>query len=240
MKMSVRLGWIGVMSFGLVACTFAQQAIPTVKLSVSSKVRYVYDCSYRTIWNRENGPADSMVSRSGSLAVKVDGLKNGVYGFKTSLSGWRTVAETYREGNDLIAKSRESDRVLSGRVNVAGQILSKYKADDWRSAMSVFLPLPGKSVKLGDRWTAVLPVAPGTYSSNRKVVYEVFDRQKFGKRDVLSIQFTSEPTIGMSEVISGDLLLDIRTGMIVRSNMKNLFEAGGQRVRVDVKMQIRQ
>ena len=240
--MSVRKVLVG---FGVAVAVLASATVNeavALRVNVKPGNSFSYNCSYSSQWRNGEMPVDSKVSQSGQMLVKVSSKKNGIYSLENKLTGWRTVSETFRNGDsdgDLVVKSRVKDGTVSFRVDSYGKILDVAKEGDWRSALSVVLPFPTKTVQVGDRWTSALPLAPGTSASDLKVVYEVFERRKWEGFDVLVVQFSSEPVKYGKDMMTGLVYVDTKTGMTVKGQIKNILETGSSTVQVDVQLEIR-
>lgn len=164
-----------------------------------------------TITSIERDGTQSSATRAIRSSIKVKSKSGDKYvvDFKES--------STYSD--DSIPSAQIKVNVNSKAKSLQAFDILNQKAND--AAVSSFFPfeLPKKKVTVGHRWSQTI----NSNSEIAKVDYEIVERAKIKGFDVYVVNFYSDPARTPSQIFSGVICFDLKSGMVVRVNMKGSF-----------------
>jgi len=203
-----------ILSFAFTTVAFAASAAELVLLRLNLKPGDVYVHSGKTtITTVDRNGLETSATRHINSSMKVKSRVGDSYVMEFQESS------TYAD--DSVPGAHVEVNVNSPSKTIKGFDILSQKANDASMSSFFAFELPKKKVKVGDRWSQMVR----TNNEVAKVDYEIVERSKVKGYDALTVNFYSDPAHTPNQVFSGAMCYDIKTGMVVRVNMKGWLKS---------------
>ncbi|QYK52695.1 MAG: hypothetical protein KF824_10560 [Fimbriimonadaceae bacterium] len=193
---------------------FAASAAEPVLLRLNLKPGDVYVHSGKTtITTLDQNGHESSATRHINSSMRVKSRQGDAYVMEFQESS------TYAD--ESVPGAYVEVNVNSPSKTIRGFDILNQKANDASMSSFFAFELPKKKVKVGDRWSQMVR----TNNEVARVDYEIVERAKVKGYDAFIVNFYSDPAQTPNQVFSGNICYDIKTGMVVRVNMKGQLKS---------------
>ncbi|MBX3113436.1 MAG: hypothetical protein KF836_02630 [Fimbriimonadaceae bacterium] len=203
-----------ILGFMVGGAAFAASAAEPVLLKLNLKPGDVYVHSGKTtITTVDRNGRETNATRHINSSMKVKSRTGDAYVMEFQESS------TYAD--ESVPGAHIEVNVNSPSKTIRGFDILNQKANDASMSSFFAFELPKKKVKVGDRWSQMVR----TNNEVARVDYEIVERAKVKGYDAFIVNFYSDPAQTPNQVFSGNICYDIKTGMVVRVNMKGQLKS---------------